>query len=554
VSRAIQNTYGIKVWGNGNQIDDNLPRSHFKQVNLSLAEALKIPGLILTWEKTSTRLGKIYGHTAITAGDGRGSYSDYIESNTLAVGGRSGLKVFMPLDGSVSVPASAPAPASSGTPTRKSGAKGEAVKKLQTLLGQAGFACGVDGSFGPKTLEAVKAFQKARGLAADGVVGPKTWQALNTPAVVTPPATPPSTGTPVLKSGAKGEALKKLQTLHTQAGFSCSVDGSFGPKTLEAVKAFQSARGLAADGVVGPKTWEALNTPAPVTPPVTPPTPPSTETPTLKNGAKGEAVKTLQTLLTQAGFSCAVDGSFGPATASAVMAYQRSRGLSVDGVVGPATWKALQTGAPAVAIPEAPADLQKPVTTGQSSTNLRTTHRSMPVDAPIRSTAGNRSASLYSQVVRQFDVENNPRHLKANGNTYCNIFMWDVMRAMDVQLPHWVDAKGLPTAYNAPGSHELNANATCNWLEQHGPEYGWKKVSMTEASAYANAGKPAVLVWKNPNPSKSGHVGVVIPSTDGKTHIAQAGGTNTNDRIIKEGSTFGTAGKVGTDVYFWVHE
>ncbi|MFN7134257.1 MAG: LysM domain-containing protein, partial [Myxococcales bacterium] len=98
VSRAIQNAFGFKVWGNGNQIDNNLPRSRFKQVNMSLAEALKIPGLVLTWERTSTSLGRIYGHTAITAGDGRTSYSDFIETNTLAgSGGRSGLKIFMPI-------------------------------------------------------------------------------------------------------------------------------------------------------------------------------------------------------------------------------------------------------------------------------------------------------------------------------------------------------------------------------------------------------------------------------------------------------------------------
>jgi LysM repeat protein len=98
VSRAIQNAYGIKVWGNGNQIDNNLPRSRFKEVHMSLAEALKTPGLVLTWERTSSRLGSIYGHTAITAGDGRTSYSDFIESNTLASsGGRSGLRIFMPI-------------------------------------------------------------------------------------------------------------------------------------------------------------------------------------------------------------------------------------------------------------------------------------------------------------------------------------------------------------------------------------------------------------------------------------------------------------------------
>ncbi|MFZ5441703.1 MAG: LysM peptidoglycan-binding domain-containing protein [Myxococcota bacterium] len=98
VSRAIQRTYGIKVWGNGNQIDNNLPRSRFRQINIPLSEALKRPGLILTWERTSTRLGSIYGHTAITSGDGRSSYSDFIERDTLAGNrSRSGLKIFEPI-------------------------------------------------------------------------------------------------------------------------------------------------------------------------------------------------------------------------------------------------------------------------------------------------------------------------------------------------------------------------------------------------------------------------------------------------------------------------
>ncbi len=96
VSNAIQRRFGIKVWGNGNQIDNNLPRNKFKQVHIPLSQALKIPGLVLTWESTSTPLGRKYGHTAITAGDGRTSYSDFIDRNT-ASPGRSGLKIFMPI-------------------------------------------------------------------------------------------------------------------------------------------------------------------------------------------------------------------------------------------------------------------------------------------------------------------------------------------------------------------------------------------------------------------------------------------------------------------------
>jgi peptidoglycan hydrolase-like protein with peptidoglycan-binding domain len=96
VSKAIQNAFGFKVWGNGNQIDNNLPRDKFKQVHMSLAEALKTPGLVLTWEKTSTAAGSKYGHTAITTGDGHSSVSDFIERNTLGAGGRTGLKIFRP--------------------------------------------------------------------------------------------------------------------------------------------------------------------------------------------------------------------------------------------------------------------------------------------------------------------------------------------------------------------------------------------------------------------------------------------------------------------------
>jgi hypothetical protein len=98
VSRAIARAMGIRVYGNGNQIDNNLPRSKFRQVNMTLAQALRTPGLVLTWEHTPSRLGSIYGHTAITSGDGHSSYSDFIERDTLSGSrGRTGLKIFMPI-------------------------------------------------------------------------------------------------------------------------------------------------------------------------------------------------------------------------------------------------------------------------------------------------------------------------------------------------------------------------------------------------------------------------------------------------------------------------
>ena len=63
---------------------------------------------------------------------------------------------------------------------------------------------------------------------------------------------------PVLKPGANGKAVERLQKALTAAGHRTLVDGDFGPGTKKAVKAFQAARGLTADGIVGAATWTAL--------------------------------------------------------------------------------------------------------------------------------------------------------------------------------------------------------------------------------------------------------------------------------------------------------
>lgn len=64
------------------------------------------------------------------------------------------------------------------TPTLRRGATGELVKRLQTLLNQTGAELDVDGIFGGKTEEAVLHFQGLHDLTDDGIVGPKTWAAL----------------------------------------------------------------------------------------------------------------------------------------------------------------------------------------------------------------------------------------------------------------------------------------------------------------------------------------------------------------------------------------
>ena len=69
--------------------------------------------------------------------------------------------------------------------------------------------------------------------------------------------------------------------------------------------------------------------------------------PILRNGSKGNEVKTLQRLLLSLGYEMngyGADGSFGSATETAVKKFQKNKGLAVDGVIGLASWNCILKG------------------------------------------------------------------------------------------------------------------------------------------------------------------------------------------------------------------
>ncbi len=149
-----------------------------------------------------------------------------------------------------------------------------------------------------------------------------------------------------------------------------------------------------------------------------------------------------------------------------------------------------------------------------------------------------RTKNAYNVIINQFNVATNSRY-KKDKSTYCNIFAWDVMSAMNVKLPHWVK-NNVPASSTTKGATELNANATYNWLKNYGTKYGWKKISAYEAQQRANKGYPTVAIWKNPNAKRSGHVMVVRPeyknykySSSKGPVIAQAGSKNLNYTYVK---------------------
>ncbi|ATO12568.1 peptidoglycan-binding protein [Micromonospora sp. WMMA2032] len=127
-------------------------------------------------------------------------------------------------------------------PTLSGGTSGPNVASAQFLLRHHGGTLTVDGAFTAGTTTAVRTFQAANGLTADGIVGSLTWARL----VVT------------LDAGANNNAVRALQTALNKYGYGLTVDGAWGAATTNAVTSFKTTRGLTGGATVGATTWQWL--------------------------------------------------------------------------------------------------------------------------------------------------------------------------------------------------------------------------------------------------------------------------------------------------------
>ncbi len=101
-------------------------------------------------------------------------------------------------------------------------------------------------------------------LAKQRTAAPQAGTGASTVVASAPTTTPAPSGSAITKTllyGLKNDSqVMTLQTFLAAKGYlTVAPDGNFGPKTLAAVKKFQSANGLDPIGLVGPKTRAIIN-------------------------------------------------------------------------------------------------------------------------------------------------------------------------------------------------------------------------------------------------------------------------------------------------------
>ena len=210
----------------------------------------------------------------------------------------------------------------------QNGDEGDDVESVQTRLYELGYLGKnfITGTYGEKTSAAVADFQKANGIAPDGMVGHETSEVLYSDNVV---GNFFSKGEVSDTIAVYQERLKKLGYLANDY----KVKGKMDDATITAIRKFQDNNDLTPDGCLGPTTMSAMDAK-------------TAKAFTLKLGMKGSEVKAVQKRLKALGYLTSngqVNGYFGDVTENAVEEFQRRNGLSADGTVGAKTLEKLNS-------------------------------------------------------------------------------------------------------------------------------------------------------------------------------------------------------------------
>ena len=191
----------------------------------------------------------------------------------------------------------------------------------------------------------------------------------------------------VLQYGSQNHWVATLQADLALLGYT-SVgpdDGIFGPKTLHALEAFQSANGFPVTGLTSAPVWQDILAGLHLVLQYVPTTTNATAMATIDQeisahpaisqwlavGSTGQWVMTLQADLRLLGYTSvgSVDGIFGPETQGAVEQFQSDHGLTSNGISTPATWQAILTALGVLGYPSSDPSTTSTSTSGGGSSS-----------------------------------------------------------------------------------------------------------------------------------------------------------------------------------------
>lgn len=271
---GVEDTWAINHAQNDASIGYSATRTVIGLKNGQLAIALITEGM-RPWTLYNYLSGQL-GWSDILMLDGGGSTQGYLGSGKQVASTRkvhNYICIYMndssstTTDDTVTEETFDPAKNPYPVPTRaiQQGMTGNDVKWVQYQLNCHESPCNVDGSCGPATVLAIKDFQSDHKLEVDGSCGPATRECLKKAHPTecmggnTVSSNPYPTPTRAIQYYTTGNDVKWVQYQLQKAGYyTGDIDGSYGPASLAAVKAFQKANGLAVDGSIGPLTRATL--------------------------------------------------------------------------------------------------------------------------------------------------------------------------------------------------------------------------------------------------------------------------------------------------------
>lgn len=205
-----------------------------------------------------------------------------------------------------------------------------------------------------------------------------------------------------------------------------------------------------------------------------------------------------------------------------------------------------------------------------TNSNLRAYSLNEPKMPRRTGTNADERITELSGIIAYLRVEAAARYKKTQSATFCNIYAHDYAHLAGAYLPRvWWRAKALTlivqgqklTAKYGTTVEEYNVNSIYNWLEEFGPNFGWRRtISVSELQQAANIGQISIICAQRINLNASGHIVAVVPETALHRAIrkgdivvtplqSQAGSLNFRygGRVWWLGSQFRRFG-------FWIHE